>query len=281
MKSNIKSKILASTLLAIGFLIGASALSALAGWTAAPAGGPPNCPTNLVPTDPNYRDGCFAPINVGGALQTKNGALVVNFLGALSDIGLRVVGSVKILDGNVVAGQTKVLTDVNGTGVGTWQTPVGGAGGGPVFLATKQYLIGNLTGIPNLSGGGNGDCAPFPPYWKCGQGVNSSWLSIDVSPYVPAGTKAIIVDGILYSTGDSGIGLYSKPNNTVSDSNADIVLGTGSNSQTGANTGWVSGRAIIPIGSNGTFLWKNFGPVAGDGNGGINGVTLLRLVGYY
>jgi len=61
-----KSKILSSTLLAIGFLVGAGALSAIAGtWTAAPAAGPTN-------------DNADAPINVGYDAQIRQGGLILN-----------------------------------------------------------------------------------------------------------------------------------------------------------------------------------------------------------
>lgn len=109
-----KSKIIPTTLVLIGFIAGASALSVLADWTAAP-GIPPTCPSGS--------PGCDAPINVGGLSQTKNGPLLLNWLSTATDgVGLKVLGSVKISDGNVVANTRKVLTDVNGTGVGTWQT---------------------------------------------------------------------------------------------------------------------------------------------------------------
>ncbi len=123
MKSNIKSKILASTLLAIGFLVGASALSALAGWTAAP-GAPTNCPTTT--------DGCNAPIHVGGSAQTKLGPLTVNtnLVSPVDAWGLIVYGAIRMinLDGTTGAAGS-VLTNVNGDGVGTWQVPVAGGAG--------------------------------------------------------------------------------------------------------------------------------------------------------
>ncbi|OHA17342.1 MAG: hypothetical protein A3C79_03425 [Candidatus Taylorbacteria bacterium RIFCSPHIGHO2_02_FULL_45_28] len=116
-----KSKIIASTLLVIGFLAGASALSALADWTAAPAGGPPGCPSTV--------EGCNAPINVGTTEQRKSGPLVVNF-NSIGDIGLTVLGKLKIIDAGAVAGTNngKVLTS-DANGVGTWQTPSGGTEG--------------------------------------------------------------------------------------------------------------------------------------------------------
>lgn len=125
-----KSKIIASTLIGLGFLLGASALSALAVWTGAPAGTPPNCPTN--PTNPdgsanvNYREGCNAPINAGATAQSK--------LGSLSTLGLGIIGDFKFLPLGGVApttGQVLMADDSDLThGKVKWGSVAGSGGSG-------------------------------------------------------------------------------------------------------------------------------------------------------
>lgn len=85
--------------LAVGFLIGASALSALATGTWSPA--PSNPPSNNVD----------APINVGSALQEKLGSLLI-------DNNVGIIGNLIIATGTPSAG--KVLTAVDGTGTVVW-----------------------------------------------------------------------------------------------------------------------------------------------------------------
>lgn len=108
-----KSKITASALLVIGLIIGASALSAYADWSA-PTANPPTCPTGS--------PGCDAPLNVGATSQTKLGPLTLNFNNLLT-VGLKVLGKIQIVDGNQADG--KVLTS-DASGIASWQTPTGG-----------------------------------------------------------------------------------------------------------------------------------------------------------
>jgi len=115
-----KKKIISFTLVCTGFLLGASALVAVAqtsGWSA-PHSTPPNCITN--PNDPNYDAGCVAPINVGSNAQTKNGPLTLNY-DDIQQIGLQVLGQVQIVDGNQGPGKI-LMSDANG--IASWQTPV-------------------------------------------------------------------------------------------------------------------------------------------------------------
>jgi hypothetical protein len=115
-----KKKIISFTLVCTGFLLGASALVAVAqtsGWSA-PHLTPPNCITD--PNDPNYDAGCVAPINVGSSAQTKNGPLTLNY-DDIQQIGLQVLGQVQIVDGNQGPGKI-LMSDANG--IASWQTPV-------------------------------------------------------------------------------------------------------------------------------------------------------------
>jgi len=114
-----KKKIISFTLVCAGFLLGASALVAVAqtsGWSA-PHSTPPNCITD--PTDPNYDAGCVAPINIGSSAQVKNGPLTLNFDG-IQQIGLKVLGQVQIVDGN--QGPGKILVS-DASGIANWQAP--------------------------------------------------------------------------------------------------------------------------------------------------------------
>ncbi|MBP6858362.1 MAG: hypothetical protein KBC33_00855 [Candidatus Pacebacteria bacterium] len=107
-----KSKIISSTLVVLGFVLGATALSALAAWTA-PASTPPNCTSG--------QPGCDAPLHVGSSLQTKLGQLSLNSSG-LGAYGLEVVNGIKLIDVGILNGASptgKVLTS-DANGVGTW-----------------------------------------------------------------------------------------------------------------------------------------------------------------
>ncbi len=117
--NNMKSKIIASTLLGIGFLIGASALSALAVWSGAPCT-PTTCPTNI--------DGCNAPIHVGAVGQNK--------FGSLSTLGLGVIGDFKFLPSvdpskRPTIGQVLMVDDSDlANGKVKWGSVSGGSSGG-------------------------------------------------------------------------------------------------------------------------------------------------------
>ncbi len=113
-----KSKIFSATFLGIGFLVGATALSALAQWTAAPAGGPPPavCPTSI--------PGCNAPINEGGIGQIKAGSLTVGGLGILGDFTFLPVGGTPPTLGQVL------MADATGLSLGKVKWGDVAAGGG-------------------------------------------------------------------------------------------------------------------------------------------------------
>ncbi|MBP6858424.1 MAG: hypothetical protein KBC33_01170 [Candidatus Pacebacteria bacterium] len=107
-----KNKIISSTLLLIGFFLGATALSTLAAtWTT------PSCnPSTSGPGACNTE----APVHVGSTGQSKLGPLLVNTASVLDDIGLTITGKIKLDD--IRKGAGKVLTS-DADGVGTWQTP--------------------------------------------------------------------------------------------------------------------------------------------------------------
>lgn len=106
-----KNKIISSTLVIIGFAIGATALSALADWTT------PSCDPSVDPGACNTS----APLNLSSLGQVKDGPLTINALStAIDDIGLKLSGKIKIVDDNQAAG--RVLTS-DANGVGTWQSP--------------------------------------------------------------------------------------------------------------------------------------------------------------
>lgn len=124
-----KSKIIALSVLVLGFVLGATALSALAEWTA-PACNPA--------TDPGACN-TPAPLNVGTLLQTKKGPLSIN-TNAIENIGLSVAGAIKIAHESAGAG--KVLTS-DANGVGTWQNIASAGGANITFIAPVSISVGN------------------------------------------------------------------------------------------------------------------------------------------
>ncbi len=128
-----KSKIITSTLLGIGFLIGATALSALADWTGAPLAGPTNCPTDLAPNDAGYIEGCFAPINVGSKLQNKLGTLGTLGLSILGDFKFLPVGGAQPTAGQVLTADSSDLAN----GKVKWATPASGGSSGTITVIQK------------------------------------------------------------------------------------------------------------------------------------------------
>ncbi len=107
-----KNKIISSSLLVIGFVLGASALSVLADWSAPGSGcTPPSC-------NPS------APLNVSATSQDKEGPLRINIdtTNPIAEIGLTVFGKLKLVDG--AQGDGKVLTSsIDGTA--TWKPAPG------------------------------------------------------------------------------------------------------------------------------------------------------------
>jgi hypothetical protein len=144
-----KSKIIASTLLGIGFLIGATALSALAVWTA-PTETPPTCTAGL--------PGCDAPINVGGTVanqtswQTKTGPLTLLHL-ITSDFNfLPFTGSVS---NPPTAGQVLMADNTNASTLAAGKVKWGdvsgvGANTGLVYLMGGEYDQGTFKIPPKL-----------------------------------------------------------------------------------------------------------------------------------
>lgn len=136
-----KSKIIASTLLGIGFLIGASALSALAVWSGAP-GAPTDCQTNALLADgstpnPNYRDGCNAPIHVGSVGQKKFGSLATLGLGIVGDFKFIPLSGTKPTTGQVLMADDSDLAN----GKVKWATSTGGTGGGATWPAGNYCIL--------------------------------------------------------------------------------------------------------------------------------------------
>ena len=105
-----KKQVLSSALVALGFLRGATALSALADWTG-PHSAPPTCITD--PSNSNFDAGCLPPINVG--TPTGPGQVKLDLLG-LANFQFTPPG----MAGKVSVGSVLTALDNNGT-VG-WQS---------------------------------------------------------------------------------------------------------------------------------------------------------------
>ncbi len=118
-----KNKIISSSLLVTGFLLGATALSALAGVWTPPQSAPP-------------ADNVPAPINVGklgvSALQEKFDSLMI-------DGNLGVLGNLVVATGTTAGSvQNMVLTAVDAGGTVGWRSVSGG--GGSLIFSTEQTV---------------------------------------------------------------------------------------------------------------------------------------------
>lgn len=202
-----KSKIIASTLIGLGFLLGASALSALAVWTGAPAGTPPNCPTN--PTNPDgsanadYREGCNAPINAGATAQSK--------FGPLSTFGFSTIGGFNFLPSARLVDQPKV-----GQVLMADDSPVVVGGSTVSGLTIGKIKWGSVAGSGGSGGSGSGitfitpiTVCPGAGFVSCIQTNSAStnntlndtnpslttitWNTFTLPSSIPSGIKSVIL----------------------------------------------------------------------------------------
>ena len=175
---NIK-KIISSIGIGAGAIIlGLGIQYALANWTQAPPGTPPNCPAGYA--------GCDAPINVGTSAQAKNGSLSIGTSVATTSVSLDVEGKLswltglidngpfQLIDAGALAGTdaNKVLTS-DASGNARWATP---SGGGVVPSGT---IMGYGIGSYNYNT----------------QTVLSCSISIPVSPFICSGTSPSCLQG--------------------------------------------------------------------------------------
>jgi len=131
-----KSKIISSSLLIAGFLIGATALSTFAAWSTpvcnpGDAEGPGACNTE-------------APLHVGSTLQSKLGVLSLNTNG-VGLYGLQVANGIKLIDAEMLAETPKnpnnmVLTS-NETGIGTWKSIGSSVSGMRAFTSNSTWTV--------------------------------------------------------------------------------------------------------------------------------------------
>jgi hypothetical protein len=98
-----KKQILSFSLVVVGFLLGATALSALAQTWSPPGTGYP-ASTNCTPPNCNVS----APINVGSSLQEKLGSLLL-------DGNLGIIGNLVVATGSPQVGDVLAAQDINGT----------------------------------------------------------------------------------------------------------------------------------------------------------------------
>lgn len=257
-----KSKIIASTLIGLGFLLGASALSALAVWTGAPAGTPPNCPTN--PTNPDgsanadYREGCNAPINAGATGQSK--------FGPLSTFGFSTIGGFNFLPSARLVDQPKV-----GQVLMADDSPVVVGGSTVSGLTIGKIKWGSVAGSGGSGSSGSGITFITPVTLPT---ITSSYQSVSVSSYgIPANAKAVILEGWLHIRSGNGIKnqkIMISPNSGVTEyvlvdvyNSSTAVFGSGS-------------QGIFPISNSGTFQYKDLNTETGtsDSDEGV------RLIGY-
>jgi hypothetical protein len=175
-------RIISTSLVAVGFFLGASALSVFGAWTA-PLSAPPACTSG--------NPGCDAPINVGNISQSKLGSLKVNTAIPQSTYGLDVwglsrfygdvqigdsttAGSIQITDGNQGAG--KVLTS-DAAGKASWQDISSASAGDPSGFVIPNHdswndlgsgwTIIHIGGVYNNSSASPSDNGPAGGFvWK-------------------------------------------------------------------------------------------------------------------
>ena len=220
-----KSKIISSTLVILGFVLGATALSAIAAWTA-PVSTPPNC----TPGQP----GCDAPIHVGASAQSKMGLLTLQ--SNLTDaFGLSVINGIKIVDDGALAGANngKVLTS-DANGIGTWQNASVSAGG-PVFITPVTIDVG-VAAVGTYNG------AEIP------DGARAVIVQAEYVyswPY-PGGSN---IAAVLSIKKDSGSPEYYLINDRMRMTNGDV---------------WGnSAQGIFPVTNTGSFIYDNSGSTMG------------------
>ncbi len=172
MKSSRITRVLTTT----GFALGAFALAVAAQgvWTPAPSS-PPNGNVD-------------APINVGLSEQIKLGPIRVNTsLPVAAPVGLIVGGKIQMLNGPLGAG--RVLTDVLGNGVGTWEAPTGGGSNSHVLLDAPTILS-------NPGGEAGFYVYPTGPVVVNIPAVISGTIQAGVTTGVPANAKGVLLYGM-------------------------------------------------------------------------------------
>ncbi|MEK7641860.1 MAG: glycine-rich domain-containing protein [Patescibacteria group bacterium] len=249
-------KTLSLTLIILGFLLGASALSAVAAWTA-PGCAPTGCNTD-------------APINASSSPQTKYGPLTLNFSNIYA-IGLKVLGSVQIVDGTQGAG--KVLTS-DASGIASWEyvsSASSAAASAVSFSASGSGTVpanARFARITVVGGGGGGysSCNTgngcVPTIYTGGDGG----LAIKTIPVTPGAAVTVTVGAGGATGGGSLPPGYMTPGGTTSVA----ITGQATVSASGGQGG--SGATPGPNGADGSSTTGDFnaaGPHYGYGTGGV------------
>lgn len=221
-----KSKILAFSLVVVGFVLGASALSVLADWS-----GPQSTPPNCVSGQP----GCDAPLNVGanvgGMLQAKLGGLSLNTDG-VGAIGLKVLNGIQIIDFDpsdpAQNPKDKVLTS-NENGVGTWKG-VSSVGGSNIVFVTPVTLT-----------------------------PSTAYSTYSDGSVIPVDAKAVILEGIVQGGGAYPLEVYPAKITIRVDGDEYVLAHVNSVAQNGgANVNpkvGVGAQGVFPL-DGGSFQYK-------------------------
>ncbi|MDB5259242.1 MAG: hypothetical protein JWO73_450 [Candidatus Taylorbacteria bacterium] len=219
-----------------------------------------------------------APINVAGALQSKDGPLTINasttsqFPIGFETYGTSIFhGTMRIATGTPAAG--KVLTALDSSGNASWQTPAAtstATSSGSTFVATDGDLI-VVNGITTAN----------------------SWVSVDLGPaglnLVPAGAKTVMLKAFLSATVNQNNGVQATLNyamyakgytdtNTKTVTNANMSINNGGSGYaiTGFGSG-VSGTTVVSLDGS-TKIWYQVARTIT--NGGVNTRSSLYVVGY-
>jgi hypothetical protein len=140
----LKTKIIPFTVLTIGFILGASALSSLAAIDV-PLD-PPSCNEALYP-------GCITPINTGSSTQIKTGILKLNADkgdGTSFVYGLEVLNGIKLIDGAPNPDGMVLTSDISG--VGNWKALPAGSGSPKYNKVTNEVSVQSKNGAGTMKG---------------------------------------------------------------------------------------------------------------------------------
>ncbi len=244
-----KKQTLSVALVIVGFLLGATALSALAQTFTAPQSAPPN-------------GNVAAPINVGpnASTQVKSDAFVIQGLLGLSSLQFNPGGTSNVTPG-------KVLMAIDNLGDVAWaatSTMSSGGGGGSVLtLLSSEHLIPLTSGM-----------------------TKNSLTTISLNGIVPSNATAVIIRGELTAAmGSSGGQVSILVNNQTAGTSYTVVSLDGAISAAGTGQNAVrekdTNTTTIPYSysSGNTYQWTVTVPASSSVLSMTN--TALYVVGWY
>ena len=192
---------------------------------------------------------------------------------AANQFAIKAAGGLRLLDGNQGAG--KVLTDVAGDGVGTWQAAAGGGSGGTVQGTDATYDIraanegataGNARGEYSVDLQTNRSAATQVAsgnYSTIGGGKNNSasgnYSTISGGSNTAIGDFSTVGGGL----GNTANGVRSTVGGGFGNTEASggsygySTVSGGTDNDANGNYSWAGGRFASTGANNGTFAWAD------------------------